>query len=106
MTEDEILEHLLLFGQPPYAAHEWDYYWWTAIALVNSQHRSVYYRHLSQKGPDVMCALAPLESDLCIEIHAAMLAGFGGRQQRAIDPPGPGTWKWRASVAASLMKSR
>ena len=27
MTEDEILEHLLLFGQPPYAAHVWDYYW-------------------------------------------------------------------------------
>ena len=27
MTEDEILEHLLLVGQPPYAAHVWDYYW-------------------------------------------------------------------------------
>jgi hypothetical protein len=34
MTEDEILEHLLLFGQPPYAAHVWDYYWWTANAFV------------------------------------------------------------------------
>ena len=106
MTEDEILEHLLLFGQPPYAAHVWDYYWWTANAFVTSQRRSVHSRLVSQRCPDVMCALAALESDLCIEIHAAMLAGFGGRQQRAIEPPGPGTWKWRASVAASLMKSR
>jgi hypothetical protein len=69
MTEDEILEHLLLFGQPPYAGHVWDYYWWTANAFVTSQRRSVQSRLVSRDARIVMCALAAFESDLCIEIR-------------------------------------
>src|SRR5215471_2030542 len=67
MTEDEILEHLLLVGQPPYAAHVWDYYWWTANAFVTSQRRSVHSPLVSQRCRIVMCALAAFESDCALK---------------------------------------